>query len=779
MEEKTIELEIPLLIPGVTNHDDSCLARLESALENQRGILRAHVEVEKDPQMLCLHFNPSQTSIEDVERIAGRAGAKIANRYRHEVISVEDMDCSDCVTVLEHSLSRIEGILDVNASYTAQKIFVEFDSRSTSRGAIESRIKSLGYNIPQAGSRKWYLENRTLIFSLAGGFMLILGWITEILLGYTTELSLAFYLAAYILAGWDTAFHAWRALKTRAFDTDLLMLAAALGAAFLGKYAEGAFLLFLFSLSHSLEGRILDRSRNAIRALGNLTPKTALVKQEAELVEISVEHIQLDDQVVVRPGTRIPVDGQIMVGESSVDQSPITGESLPVDKKIGDKVFAGSINGQGALEVHVTRIAKDSTLSRVMKLVEQAQVGKSPSQQTADRFMRWFVPAVLIGDLLLIAIPPLFGIPFSESFSRAMVMLVAASPCALALGTPAAIMAGVARAARQGVLVKGGVHLENLGRLKAMAFDKTGTITQGQLHLTDIVATNSFNDDDLLSLAAAVEKRSAHPIGKAIVVEAEQRQLRLPEINEVASITGSGMQAVQGSQPIRIGKLSALADDAIQISSSIRIRGEELKSQGKTIIAISKGEDLLGLIAVADTLRSEVKSTVEDLHHLGIQKTIMLTGDNSRAASHVAKQAGIKEVRSDLLPDEKVAAVQSLVESYQSVGMVGDGVNDAPALTAATVGIALGGASTEVALETADVVLMADDLSNLPFAVGLGRSTRSLTIQNLVIALGVILFLIGAALFGLVGLGFTVIIHEGSTIAVALNALRLLRYKQT
>jgi Cd2+/Zn2+-exporting ATPase len=778
MEEKTLELEIPVLIPGLTNHQDPCLERLESALEHQRGILRAHIEADKDPQVLCLHFNPSITSIEDVQRIAGRTGAKIANRYRHEVIPVEDMDCSDCVTVLEHSLMRLDGVLDVSASYTAQKLFIEFDSTTTNRGAIERRITSLGYYIPQDGPRKWYLENRALIFSLAGGLMLLLGWIIESVLIYSLPLSLAFYLGAYVLAGWDTAIHAWHALRARTFDTDLLMLAAALGAAFLGEFAEGALLLFLFSLGHSLEERILDRSRNAIRALSDLAPKTALVQRDDQQIEIPVEEIELADLVLVRPGKRIPVDGLIEAGSSSIDESPITGESLPVDKREKDKVFAGTINGQGALEIRVTRLARDTTLSRVMQMVEQAQAGKSPSQQTTERFMGWFVPAVLIIDLLLILIPPLFGVPFSESFARAMVLLVAASPCALALGTPAAIMAGVAQAARNGILIKGGVHLENLGKLKAMAFDKTGTITQGDLQLTDIISADSINEDELLSLAAAVEKRSAHPIARAIVYEAQHRQLSLPTINEVESLTGSGMLAVQEDQTVRIGKLSTLEDNGIQLPAPLVHHGEELASQGKTIMAVSKGKALLGLIAVADTLRPEVRSAINELKGLGIQKTVMLTGDNPRAASHVADQAGLDEVRAELMPEDKVAEVASLVESYQSVGMVGDGVNDAPALTRATVGIALGGASTEVALETADVALMADDLSKLPFAVGLGRATRNLTLQNLVIALGVILFLMAAALSGLAGLGIAVIVHEGSTIAVALNALRLLGYKR-
>ncbi len=776
MVEKTFELEIPLLIPGLTNHQDPCLERLESALQIQRGIIRAHIERSNDPQVLCLHYNPSLISIDDVRRIAGRAGAQIANRYRHDVIPVEGMDCSDCVTVLEHSLNRIEGVLDVNVSYTAQKVFVEYDSKITNRGTIEKRIKDLGYLVPREGTRKWYVENRVLLFSLTAGLLLLLGWSGDRFFGFPYELSLALYLAAYILAGWDTAIHAWHALKARTFDTDLLMIAAALGAAFLGEYAEGALLLFLFSMGHTLEGRILDRARNAIRSLADLAPKTAIVRRNSLHVEIPIDEVDLGDMVIVRPGTRIPVDGKIMAGSSTVDQSPVTGESMPVDKAIKDEVFAGSLNGEGALEIQVTRLAKDSTLARVTQMVEQAQAGKSPSQLLTDRFMRWFVPIVLIGDLLLIIIPPLFGVPISESFSRAMVVLVAASPCALALGTPAAIMAGVAQAARNGVLVTGGVHLENLGRLKAMAFDKTGTITQGKLQLTDIFSTNSVNETELLALAAAIETRSAHPIANAIVKEAEARQLILPEISDTESLTGSGMRAEFQGQTIWVGNLQTLQETGFQVPTPILAQADFLASQGKTTMTISKGEKILGLIAVADTIRPDVTTTINKLHTLGIQQTVMLTGDNHQVAAQIAKQVGVDEFHAQLMPEDKVIAIQALVEQYQAAGMVGDGVNDAPALANATVGIALGGASTDVALETADVALMADELAKLPFAVGLGRATRSLILQNLAIALGVIIFLMISAISGWASLGITVIIHEGSTIAVALNALRLLRY---
>ena len=776
MTENTLELEIPLLIPGLSGHEDNCLEKLESALKDQRGILRAHIEYQKDPLVLCLHYNPDLASIEDVRRIATRTGTSIANRYHHEVIPVDGMDCSDCVTVLEHSLKRIDGVLDVKASYTAQKVFVEFDSKSTNQRIIERRIKDLGYLVPKAGPQKWYLENRSLIFSLSAGITLLIGWSGEQFFSFPSELSLVLYLAAYLLAGWDTAIHAWHALRTRTFDTDLLMIAAALGAAFLGEYAEGALLLFLFSLSHTLEDRILDRARGAISALADLTPKTALIQRAGNLIEIPVEQLVLGDQVVVRPGTRIPVDGHITSGSSSVNQAPVTGESLPVDKIITDKVFAGSLNGEGALEVQVTRLAKDSTLARVSQMVEQAQAGKSPTQLLTDRFMRWFVPAVLIGDLLLILIPPLFGVPFNESFARAMVLLVAASPCALALGTPAAIMAGVAQAARNGVLVKGGIYLENLGRLKAIAFDKTGTITKGELQLTDVLSTDSVNETELLALAAAIEKRSAHPIAKAIVQEAENQQLALPEVSKVEALTGSGMRAEYQTQQVWIGSTRALNQTTTNIDSDFLMQAKSLAGQGKTTMAISLGDRLLGLLAVSDTIRPNIETTIGKLSDLGIAHTVMLTGDNQQAAQHIANQVGVDEVRAELMPGDKVAAVQDLVNIYQETGMVGDGVNDAPALAQATVGIALGGASTDVALETADVVLMADDLSKLPFSIGLGRATRSLILQNLVIALGVTAFLMVAALSGLAGLGVAVIIHEGSTLLVALNALRLLRY---
>ena len=782
MSEKTIELDIPLLLPGVEVEEDACLARLERAMQNQKGLTRAHLERDKKPVALCLHYDPNVLSLADVKRLAERAGAQIANRYHHNVVTVEGMDCSDCARVIEHSLGRMEGVLTVNVNYAAQKMRVEFDSQKTSPGAIEKRVQSLGYTIPTTGLRSWYQANRELLFSLISGLLLLTGWVGEAFFGLPAIAALGFYIAAYVFGGWDISQHAWHALKEKHFDTDLLMVMAAIGAALLGEWAEGALLLFLFSLGHALEERALDRARAAIRALADLAPKTALVKRDDKEIELPVEQLQLEDVVIVRPGVRVPVDGAVLVGQSGVDQSPVTGESLPVDKTAGDQVFAGSVNGEGALEVKVTRLAKDSTLSRVMKMVEEAQTQKSPTQQTVEKFERVFVPGVLIVTALIISVPPLFGVPFQVSFIRAMTLLVAASPCALALGTPASILAGVAQAARNGVLVKGGVHLENLGRLKAIAFDKTGTITHGKPEVTDVVKIpnpkNQIpNEDELLALAAAVESRSGHPLAQAVVRAAQLKGLALPQIGDVESLTGRGLRSIVDGQTVLIGNLRLMTESNVSVLDDGRAHLERLQGEGKTIMLVAVNGKLAGVIGVADTLRAEAQATLAALKRMGVQETVMLTGDNARVGQAIANQVGLTDVRADLLPEDKLTVIRDMVQKFGQVAMVGDGVNDAPALANATVGIAMGGAGTDVALETADVALMGDDLSKLPFAVGLGRATRAIIMQNLFISLGVIALLVVASLTGWASIGVAVVFHEGSTIVVVLNALRLLGYQ--
>ena len=778
MTEQTIELEIPLLLPGVESDDDACLKRLEAALQSHKALRRAHLERDKQPMALCLHYDPDTVSLTEVKRLAERAGAQVANRYHHALIPIEGMDCSDCVKVIEHSVGRMEGILAVNANYATQKMRVEFDIQRVDQSAIEKRVRSLGYTVPVGGLQSWYRENRELLFSLLGGLLLLIGWIGEAFFGLPSLVAWSFYLAAYIFGGWDISQHAWHALRERHFDTDLLMVMAAMGAALLGQWAEGALLLFLFSLGHALEERALDRARAAIRALADLAPKTALVRRDGQEIELPIEQLQLADAVIVRPGVRVPVDGTVLSGQSGVDQASVTGESMPVDKVPGDKVFAGSVNGEGALEVSVTRLAKDSTLARVMKMVEEAQTQKSPTQQTVEKFESVFVPGGLMVTALVIVVPPLLGVPFQVSFVRAMTLLVAASPCALALGTPASILAGIAQAARNGVLVKGGAHLENLGRLKAIAFDKTGTLTHGRPEVTDVIALNSVTtNDQLLALAAAMESRSGHPLAQAVVRAAQAKRLARPAIGDVESLTGQGLRSRTDGEAVLIGNRKLMDESGVGISADAAKVAEQLQGDGKTLVLIALGEQLAGVIGLADTVRPEAKLTMAALKRIGVQETVMLTGDNARVAAAIAAKAGLTDVRADLMPEDKLTAIRDLVQKFGQVAMVGDGVNDAPALANATVGIAMGGAGTDVALETADVALMGDDLSKLPFAVGLGRATRTIIMQNLIIALGVIGLLVIASLTGWAGIGVAVIFHEGSTLVVVANALRLLGYR--
>lgn len=778
MNERTFEIEVPLLLPDVPDGKDKCLDRLEAAFSSRKGIRRAHLERENAPTTLCIHFDPTLVSIQDVRRMVQRAGASISNRYHHRVIPVEGMDCSDCSLVLEHSIARLDGVLAVSVSYTAQTVQVEYDSQVINQRRIERLIHQLGYRVTREGVRSWYLNNRELVFALAAGALLLTAWLGERFLGFPSYLYLAAYASAYSIAGFDIARHAIQALRQGHLDTNLLMVTAALGAAFLGEFAEGSVLLFLYALGHALEDRVLDRTRNAIRALSALSPKSALVRRAGHESEVPIEQLQLGDIVIVQPGARIPADGQVQSGTSAVNESPVTGESMPVEKGPGDRTLAGSLNGDGALEIRVSRLAKESTLARVQQMIERAQAQKAPTQQVTERFARIFVPAVLVGDIVLLAVLSLMGMPLSESVPRALTLLVAASPCALALAAPSAVLAGIAQAARHGVLVKGGIHLENLGRLRAIAFDKTGTVTEGRAQVTDVVPFGGQSESEVLSLLAAAEAQSTHPIARAILGAAEERRLTLPKVSQITALAGLGIEAQIDGSALLIGSTSLIEGAGIKLPASARSQVEALEDQGKTAILLGVGGKALGVVGVADAVRPEAGGALQALKRHGLQRTVMLTGDNSKVAAYIARQAGILEFRAGLMPQDKLKAVQELASEYGVVAMVGDGVNDAPALAQATVGIAMGGAGTDVALETADVALMADDLSKLPFAIGLGHATRAVIQQNLALSLTVIMLLLVLGLGGFANIGVAILLHEGSTIIVALNSLRLLRHRE-
>ena len=800
MSEQTIQLDIPILLPGVADANDECISELENTLKNHRGIRLIHVKDDTDPPKLCLHFDPNLISMAAVERIALEAGSSLSARYRHERILFGGLITADSAHVLGQVLANVPGMLHASVNYAAGLAFVAYDTEKLDRKKINQTIRQMGAKALEAPAGRdvvapeedehdhgsapaflphWLQERWTLILVALAGLFFLIGWLGETFFGLPENVALVFYILAYVAGGYDIATHAIPGLLKGKFDTDVLMLAAAGGAALLGEWSEGAFLLFLFSLGHAGEHYALDRARRAVSALGEMMPSTARVKRGDEIVEQPVDQLQVGDVVVVRPGDRIPVDGTIASGRSSIDQSAITGESVPGEKAEGDEVFAGTINQDNALDVSVTKLARDNTLSRIMQMVAEAQEQQSPTQQMTQRFTARFVPAILIVVLLVIIIPPLTGwMPFQESFYRAMLLLVAASPCALAIGTPASVLAGIAQAARNGVLIKGGVHLENLGAINVLAVDKTGTLTEGRFEVTDTVALNGSGPDEVLRIAGAVEQQSNHPLALAVVRAAQEKGLDLPAAGGLENVVGRGVKSEVDGRSVLIGSLNLFREtDGHALDEDVIRTVDRLENEGKTTMAVSHGGQFLGVLALADRPRPGVKETLQKLRDLGIQKVIMLTGDNEAVARQIAEEVGVRDVKAGLLPEHKLETIQALLEEYGQVAMVGDGVNDAPALATATVGIAMGAAGTAVALETADVALMADDLGKLPFAVGLSRASRAIIRQNLAISLGVIGLLLLTSVLGLVQLSGTVVLHEGSTIVVVLNALRLLRYR--
>lgn len=586
----------------------------------------------------------------------------------------------------------------------------------------------------------------------------------------------ACYAIAYAAGGWEATREGVRQLLRGRLDIDFLMVVAAIGAALVGEFAEGALLLFLFALGHGLEHLALSRARSAVTALARIAPKFARVRDAGGAErEVPIEQIAVGDVVVVRPGERIAADGEVLEGRSGVDQSAITGESMPVDKAPGDGVFAGTVNGDGALAVRVTQLASESLVAKMVRLVAEAQASKSTAERAAERFTRIYVPCVLGATALAIVVPPVAGwLSWDVAFMRAMSMLIGASPCALAISTPAAVLAGLARAARGGVLVKGGVHLENLGVLRSIAVDKTGTITRGRPELTAVSPMPGVSEDELLRVAACVESASDHPIARAVVSAARARGIDVPKPVDASAVKGRGVEATVDGVRAGVGRATLFTDHAaLRADPSVGALAAAIEAQAMTAMSVVHGQRTLGAIGVSDRARPEAAEAVASLRELGCE-VVMLTGDNAATALHVSREVGIARVEAGLMPEQKIGFVKELASDGRAAGMVGDGVNDAPALAAATVGIAMGHGGTDVALEAADIALMSDDLTRLPFAVDLGRATRTMIRQNVVFSMGVVAALIPLTLLGLIPLSVAVVCHEGSTVLVALHGLRLL-----
>ena len=640
-------------------------------------------------------------------------------------------------------------------------------------------------------------KNTELYFAILSGFTLITGFLLEKFTGVSENLPFGLYIGAYFFGGYFTLKEAITKVAKGEFEIDFLMLVAAAGAAYLGEWAEGALLLFLFSLGHALENYAMSKAKKSIAALTDLAPKTALIKKDGDTVEVGIEELKKGDVIVVRPNSKISADGVIVKGSSSIDQSPITGESVPVDKKpvensdkeyTGDsdipdesRVFSGTINGNNTLEIKVIKEAKDSTLNRLVTMVQDAQDQKSPTQLLTDKFERYYVPSVILLVIILNFAFLVIDETWSESLYRSLAVLVAASPCALAISTPSAVLSGVARAARGGVLIKGGRPLEDLGVLTALAFDKTGTLTEGKPKLTDVESFGNIDKKELLEIAIAVEELSDHPLAKAVVRDGMERlgkDTKIPDADELEAVQGKGIKANYQGNSIYIGNLELFEDIDGGVPDKVSEKVRALEGEGKTTMLMKRGNEFIGMLGLMDTPREKAKETLAQLKKIGIKKMIMLTGDNQKVADAVAGEIGLTEARGSLLPEEKVEAIKKLAEQENKLAMVGDGVNDAPAMANSTVGIAMGAAGSDVALETADIALMADKLETLPFAIGLSRKAKAIIRQNLWVSLGVVVFLIPATIMSWASIGIAVAIHEGSTLVVVINALRLLAYKK-
>lgn len=640
-------------------------------------------------------------------------------------------------------------------------------------------------------------KNTELYFAILSGFTLITGFLLEKFTGVSENLPFGLYNGAYFFGGYFTLKEAITKVAKGEFEIDFLMLVAAAGAAYLGEWAEGALLLFLFSLGHALENYAMGKAKKSIAALTDLAPKTALIKKDGDTVEVGIEELKKGDIILVRPNSKISADGVIVKGSSSIDQSPITGESVPVDKKpvensdkeyTGDsdipdesRVFSGTINGNNTLEIKVIKEAKDSTLNRLVTMVQDAQDQKSPTQLLTDKFERYYVPSVILLVIILNFAFLVIDETWSESLYRSLAVLVAASPCALAISTPSAVLSGVARAARGGVLIKGGRPLEDLGVLTALAFDKTGTLTEGKPKLTDVESFGTIVKKALLETAVAVEELSDHPLAKAVVrdgMEQLGKDSKIADAEDLEAVQGKGIKANYQGNSIYIGNLELFEDIDNGVPEEIAEKVKALEGEGKTTMLIKRGNEFIGMLGLMDTPREKAMETLAQLKKIGIKKMIMLTGDNQKVADAVAEEIGLTEARGSLLPEEKVEAIKKLAEQENKLAMVGDGVNDAPAMANSTVGIAMGAAGSDVALETADIALMADKLETLPFAIGLSRKAKAIIRQNLWVSLGVVVFLIPATIMSWASIGIAVAIHEGSTLVVVINALRLLAYKK-
>lgn len=696
---------------------------------------------------------------------------------------VQGFTCANCAGKFENNVKNLEGVVDAKVNFGASKIVVQGDvtiQELEKAGAFEN-LKIRDEKEQQVKQAPIWKQKESIKVYISA-LLLFISWLLTKQYGEEHLYPTIGYALAIIIGGYSLFIQGFKNLVRLNFDMSTLMTIAIIGAAAIGEWGEGAMVVILFAISEALERYSMDKARQSIQSLMDIAPKEALIRRGNQEMMVHVDDIAINDIMIVKPGQKVAMDGTVIKGTSTLNQAAITGESVPVVKTIDDEVFAGTLNEEGLLEVKVTKRVDDTTIAKIIHLVEEAQAERAPSQAFVDRFAKYYTPAIMLIALLIIVIPPLFmGGDWNEWIYRGLAVLVVGCPCALVISTPIAIVTAIGNAAKHGVLIKGGVHLEETGALKVIAFDKTGTLTKGVPTVTDVVSYQE-NERGLLTIAAAMEKGSQHPLASAIIRKAESENLEVNDIlvEDFQSITGKGIQANIDNMMYYIGSphlFEEILPNGINAANT-KQQITELQTQGKTVMVLGTEQDILLLIAVADEVRSSTHDVIRKLHEIGIEKTVMLTGDNQRTAEAIGKQVGVSAIQADLLPEDKLTFIKELRNTHEKVAMVGDGVNDAPALAASTVGVAMGGAGTDTALETADIALMSDDLSKLPYTIQLSRKTLTIIKQNITFALGIKLLALILIVPGWLTLWMAIFADMGATLLVTLNSLRLLRLKE-
>ena len=754
---KTIEKGVRKLKDVAEVKVNYSTAKLQVAASNADAFIPIETEIKK------LGY-----SVEPVEPLNQKGNIK--------TFDIEGMDCGSCAKSIENHLNTLPSVKNVSVNFSTGKMKIE---HSNNVEDIISEVSKIGYkaslptNKQSIQRHKNKSENGLVILS---GVLIALGFIGSFS-GISPLMSTLVYAITMVISGYKPVKSAYYAIRSRSLDMNVLMSAAAIGAALIGEWLEGATIVWLFAIGNYLQIKSIERTRNSIRNLMDLAPLEAWVKVGSEIIKKPVEEITIGDIIIVKPGDKIPLDGEIIQGESSVNQAPITGESIPVDKNIGDTVYAGTINEHGSLEIKVTKLVEDTTISKIIHLVEEAQEQKAPTEAFVDKFASIYTPVVFILALAIMVLPPLFGFgTWGEWFYKGLELLVVACPCALVISTPVAIVSAIGNAAKNGVLIKGGTFLEKAGAITAIVFDKTGTLTEGRPKVSEIKAL-TVSEEELLSIALTLEDYSTHPIAKSIVGYANEKGIQSKNGELFKSIVGKGIQATIEDDIYYAGNLKLFEEMNVSLVD-VKKYVQEIQNKGKTVVIIGTQNQIIGIIAVSDTIRETAASALKALKQSGVNQTIMLTGDNEGTAKMIASQANVNRYFAELLPEDKVDAIKKLQNEGHKVAMVGDGINDAPALATADLGIAMGGAGTDTAMETADIILMADNLDKLPHTMKLSRKALTIIKQNIWFSIMIKVIALVLIFPGWLTLWMAVLSDTGAALIVILNAIRLLKYKE-